>query len=329
MRAHRAALLRAWLLCAVGVQCLGSGSGDGGTVSAQQSGLEAEPWDVARSALTWVLDARPQASPAAQHAMAAQAVPRRLLQPGQGSAAAGGGPWPTGLLDRQATTRRERSAAGARRLMQGTPAAAPGLNATSPAYLLVVMEVRLLICLLCQPLVDEHAGADMPDGARLHACPWLVCVATLCLRHSCLCSTGSMYDRLPARGYNATCTHAQLHGGDIQPFNYEDRAALLHGMDDAIAAIRLENIELLAVEEILPASGPSSESLTSLLNDGSGGGPSSKGVPAAPPPAPPPASIRALAPASSARFCMSSRYLTVVSAHDVGACLHACCGARR
>jgi hypothetical protein len=118
------------------------------------------------------------------------------------------------------------------------------------------------------------------------------------------CPTGSGTGDVPLH------VRAQLHGGNIQPFDFADRAALLHGLDDAIAAIRLENIELLAVEEILPASGPSSESLTSLLNDGNGAGPPPKGAPAAPPPtlplALPPATTRALAPANSACLLLLS-----------------------
>ena len=148
MRGHRAALLQAWLLCAVCAQCLGTGGG--GTASAQHSGLEAalpvqaRPWDVAGSVLVWVRNARPLGSLVAQHALAAQAVPRRLLQPGRGSAAAGSSLWPEQLLHGLTSARYERSAPGARRLLQGSPAAAPGAAASPPAYLLVVMEVRLL-----------------------------------------------------------------------------------------------------------------------------------------------------------------------------------------
>jgi hypothetical protein len=143
MMARQAALLRACLLCAVGAQCLGtSGGGGGGPVSAQQAGLslavQARPWDLARSALVSVLDARPLASSAAQHALAAHAVPRRLLQPNQGSAAAGGVLWPAQLPGRLAG--RASNTAVARRLLQGPPAAAPAVSL--PAYLLVVMEVR-------------------------------------------------------------------------------------------------------------------------------------------------------------------------------------------
>lgn len=57
----------------------------------------------------------------------------------------------------------------------------------------------------------------------------------------------------------------QVDGDSIQPFGYQLRADFLHSLDDAVSAITLQNIELLAVEEFLPASGPSAESLTSLL----------------------------------------------------------------
>ena len=56
----------------------------------------------------------------------------------------------------------------------------------------------------------------------------------------------------------------EVHGSDIQPFDYDDRVDLLVAMDNAIVHINLSNIELLAVEEFLPAAGPSAESLLNL-----------------------------------------------------------------
>ncbi|CAL8469015.1 g8556 [Coccomyxa elongata] len=57
----------------------------------------------------------------------------------------------------------------------------------------------------------------------------------------------------------------EVHGVDIQPFGYQDRLDFLVSLDDAIDDITLDNIELLAVEEFLPASGPSAESLMNLF----------------------------------------------------------------
>ncbi|BDA45207.1 probable serine/threonine-protein kinase SIS8 at C-terminar half [Coccomyxa sp. Obi] len=57
----------------------------------------------------------------------------------------------------------------------------------------------------------------------------------------------------------------EVHGVDIQPFGYQDRLDFLVSMDEAIDDITLDNIELLAVEEFLPASGPSAESLMNLF----------------------------------------------------------------
>ena len=144
-----------------------------------------------------------------------------------------------------------------------------------------------------------RGGGQEPACSVLSACIRL----QACLRASRLFPTSQQTQPGVCSCDVSSSVHAQLHGGNIQPFDFADRAALLHGLDDSIAAIRLENIELLAVEEILPASGPSSESLTSLLNDGSSAGMSPKGGPAAPlplPPALPPATTRALAPANSA-----------------------------
>ena len=59
----------------------------------------------------------------------------------------------------------------------------------------------------------------------------------------------------------------EVHGQGIQPFGYEDRVDFLVAMDDAIVHINLSNIELLAVEEFLPAAGPSAESLLNLYGD--------------------------------------------------------------
>lgn len=56
----------------------------------------------------------------------------------------------------------------------------------------------------------------------------------------------------------------EVHGQDIQPFGFNDRVDFLVAMDDAIVHINLSNIELLAVEEFLPAAGPSAESLLNL-----------------------------------------------------------------
>ena len=56
----------------------------------------------------------------------------------------------------------------------------------------------------------------------------------------------------------------EVHGSDIQPFGYEDRVDFLVALDDAIVHINLSNIELLAVEEFLPAAGPAAESLLNL-----------------------------------------------------------------
>ena len=64
----------------------------------------------------------------------------------------------------------------------------------------------------------------------------------------------------------------QVDGDSIQPFGYQLRADFLHSLDDAVSAISLQNIELLAVEEFLPASGPSAESLSSLMGGSSAGG---------------------------------------------------------
>lgn len=57
----------------------------------------------------------------------------------------------------------------------------------------------------------------------------------------------------------------QVHGANIQPFGYQDRVDFLVSLDAAIDTINLDNIELLAVEEFLPASGPSAESLMNLF----------------------------------------------------------------
>ena len=59
----------------------------------------------------------------------------------------------------------------------------------------------------------------------------------------------------------------EVHGQGIQPFGYEDRVDFLVAMDDAIVHINLSNIELLAVEEFLPAAGPAAESLLNLYGD--------------------------------------------------------------
>jgi hypothetical protein len=56
-----------------------------------------------------------------------------------------------------------------------------------------------------------------------------------------------------------------VHGANIQPFGYQDRVDFLVSLDAAIDTINLDNIELLAVEEFLPASGPSAESLMNLF----------------------------------------------------------------
>lgn len=61
----------------------------------------------------------------------------------------------------------------------------------------------------------------------------------------------------------------QMHGVNIQPFGYQDRLDFLVSLDDAIDDINLDNIELLAVEEFLPASGPSAESLMNLFGTNS------------------------------------------------------------
>ncbi len=59
----------------------------------------------------------------------------------------------------------------------------------------------------------------------------------------------------------------QVHGVDIQPFGYQDRLDFIVSLDNAIDDINLDNIELLAVEEFLPASGPSAESLMNLFGN--------------------------------------------------------------
>ena len=56
----------------------------------------------------------------------------------------------------------------------------------------------------------------------------------------------------------------EVHGSDIQPFGYDDRVDFLVALDNAIVHINLSNIELLAVEEFLPAAGPAAESLLNL-----------------------------------------------------------------
>lgn len=78
----------------------------------------------------------------------------------------------------------------------------------------------------------------------------------------------------------------QVHGANIQPFGYQDRADFLVSLDQAIDDITLDNIELLAVEEFLPASGPSAESLMNLF--GSNAVYKSPKAAGSPPPAPPP-----------------------------------------
>lgn len=59
----------------------------------------------------------------------------------------------------------------------------------------------------------------------------------------------------------------EVHGSNIQPFGYQDRVDFMVALDDAIIDIDLSNIELLAVEEFLPASGPSAESLVNLYGN--------------------------------------------------------------
>ena len=70
----------------------------------------------------------------------------------------------------------------------------------------------------------------------------------------------------------------EVHGSDIQPFGYDDRVDFLVALDDAIVHINLSNIELLAVEEFLPAAGPAAESLLNLYG--------TNGVMGKPPPKP-------------------------------------------
>ena len=94
-------------------------------------------------------------------------------------------------------------------------------------------------------------------------------------------STAALHRRLHC-SHLVLCNPAQLHGPNLQPFDYNDRAAMLHALDDAVAAIHLTNIELLAVDELLPASGPASESLASLLSGGGyGAGPAAQALPPA------------------------------------------------
>ncbi len=69
-----------------------------------------------------------------------------------------------------------------------------------------------------------------------------------------------------------------MHGSDIQPFGYDDRVDFLVALDDSIVHINLSNIELLAVEEFLPAAGPAAESLLNLYG--------TNGVMGKPPPKP-------------------------------------------
>ncbi|CAL5230064.1 g13517 [Coccomyxa viridis] len=70
----------------------------------------------------------------------------------------------------------------------------------------------------------------------------------------------------------------EVHGSDIQPFGYDDRVDFLVALDDSIVHINLSNIELLAVEEFLPAAGPAAESLLNLYG--------TNGVMGKPPPKP-------------------------------------------
>ena len=76
----------------------------------------------------------------------------------------------------------------------------------------------------------------------------------------------------------------EVRGADLQPFGYNDRVDFLVAMDDAIVHINLSNIELLAVEEFLPAAGPSAESLLNLYGtNGMLSKPTSKTAQAPPP----------------------------------------------